>query len=203
VAYTTPKTWTAGAALTAAELNEQIRDNVTWLKAALTTINQTSDSTLGQLRSAAYGCVLNRNTTLAVNDTTSTVVPFPTADATEELDSNGFHSGATNTARITIPAGGGGWYDIGANVQFEADADGRREVWIERNGQAGTGTTVLESAEDATPTSQHVTNISGPTLLVAGDYLTLNVLHTAGAAINLQSAGAFSIRFWALRRFAV
>lgn len=29
--WTTPKTWTAGAALTAAELNEQLRDNTTYL----------------------------------------------------------------------------------------------------------------------------------------------------------------------------
>ena len=46
-------------------------------------------------------------------------------------------------------------------------------------------------------------NISGFTLLAAGDYVTLNVYHSAGAAIDIQAAGESSIRFWAMRRFVV
>jgi hypothetical protein len=40
LAWTTPKTWTSGSALTAAELNEQVRDNLAYLK-ALDIIEQT------------------------------------------------------------------------------------------------------------------------------------------------------------------
>lgn len=34
MAWTAPKTWTVGEVLTAADLNEQLRDNLTWLKQA-------------------------------------------------------------------------------------------------------------------------------------------------------------------------
>ena len=130
--FTTPKTWSA-ATLTSSELNTHVRDNEKNLDERLTLIGQTSASTLGQIKAAAYGCVVRRTSTQSISDTTSTAVLFPTADMTEELDSDGFHSGASNTARLTVPAGGGGWYDIGADVQFQADVDGRRNVWEGRH----------------------------------------------------------------------
>jgi hypothetical protein len=145
--------------------------------------------------------VLKRNATQSIADTTSEAITFPSADTTEELDSDAFHSGSTNTARITVPTGGGGWYDLGACVQFESNATGRRDIWIELNGSAGTGTVILKEIRDAAPTSQTVGVISGPSLLAAGDYITLNVLQTSGGALNVQSSGSYSIRFWALRRF--
>lgn len=200
--YTAPKTYTGGSALTSAELNTYLRDDMKNLDERLILIGQTTNSALlGALKSAPYGCVVKRNATQSIADTTSEAITFPTADMTEELDSAAFHSGSTNTARLTIPVGGGGWYDIGACVQFEANATGRRDTWIELNGSAGTGTVILKEIRDAAPTSQTVANIGGPTLLAAGDYITLNVLQTSGGALNVQSAGSYSVRFWALRRF--
>ena len=203
MAWTTPKTWSAGAALTKAELDEQIRDNTQWLKDAFTAIGQTSDSTFGQLKTAAYGCMLNRTAAQSITDSTDTAVTFPTGSMTEELDTDGLHSGATNTARITIPAGGDGVYLVGGNVRWETNATGARVLWVEYNGSAGTGTVITESriapSGSATQTSQLVSTVY---LLASGDYVTMNVRQTSGSAKDVQNAG-FSARFYALRLFSV
>lgn len=202
MAWTAPKTWSSGT-LSSAELNEQIRDNETWLKAALTAIGQTSDSTFGQLKSAAYGCILNRTAAQSISDSTDTAITFPTGSVTEELDTDGMHSGSTNTARITVPAGGSGVYLIGGNVRWETNATGARVLWAEYNGSAGTGTVIAESriasSGGATQTSQLVSTVY---LLADGDYVTMNVRQTSGGARDVQSAG-FSARFYALRLFSV
>ena len=200
MAWTTPKTWT-DTGVSASEFNEQIRDNETWVKAALTTIGQTSDSTLGQLRSAAYGCVLIRTATQSISDATDTTVTFPTGSMTEQLDSDGFHSGATNTGRITIPAGGDGWYLIGANVAFDVNATGNRSVWVELNGGAGTGTAIINQNNASFATFANRFAVEAPYLLSSGQFVTLNVRQNSGGALNVL-ANDYSVRFWALRLFA-
>ena len=51
MAYTTPRTWTAGENVTAAQLNEQIKDNVTYLK---TETDKLDDATI---HSGTANCV--------------------------------------------------------------------------------------------------------------------------------------------------
>lgn len=201
--FTSPKSYTAGVAHTAAEGNTYIRDNMKNLDERLTLIGQTSDSVLGQLKSAPYGCVLNRTAAQSIADATDTAITFPSGSVTEELDSDGLHSGVTNSARITIPSGGGGWYAIGGNVRWETNATGVRVLWVEYNGSAGSGTAITESRTAAsgstTQTSQLVSTVY---LLTAGDYVTLNVRQTSGGAKDVQSSG-FSARFYAVRLFSV
>jgi hypothetical protein len=201
-AYTSPKTYTAGVAHTAAEGNTYIRDNIKNLDERLTLIGQTSVTVVGQLKTAAYGCVLIRTATQSINDAADTAVTFPTGSMTEELDSDGFHSGASNTARITVPSGGDGWYMIGANVAFDINATGNRAVWVELNGSAGTGTTIINQNNASFATFANRFTIGAPYLLAAGDYVTLNVRQNSGGALNLL-ANDYSVRFWALRLFSV
>ena len=202
-AWTAPKTYTGGAALTSAELNTYLRDDTLNLDERFLLIGQTANSALlGKLKSAPYGCVLKRTATQSISNATNEVITFPSGSTTEELDDDSFHDGATNTSRLTVPTGGAGWYDIGACVQFAANTTGRRETWIELNGSAGTGTPILMVAQDAPPTAQAVLNPSGFYLLAAGDYLTLNVYQNSTVALNVQ-ANNYSVRFWAMRRFSV
>jgi hypothetical protein len=201
--FTSPKTYTAGVAHTAAEGNTYIRDNMKNLDERLTLIGQTSDTVLGQLKSAAYGCVLIRTANLNILDSTDTSITFPTASVTEELDSDNFHSGVTNTARITIPSGGGGWYIIGANARWQSSATGQRVLWIELNGTAGAGTDIAESRITPSTTATQITQVvSSVYLLSAGDYISLSARQTSGGALDLQ-ATSYSVRFWALRLFSV
>lgn len=201
MAWTTPKTWVAGA-LTAAELNEQVRDNTDWLKDAFTAIGQTSDSTFGQLRTAAYGAILIRTSNQTISDSTDTAVTFATGSMTEELDSDGLHSGASNTARITIPAGGDGIYLIGANARWAQNGTGIRTLWIELNGSASTGTRIAESRSAPGASVNVIHSLSSVYQLASGDYVTLNCRQTSGGNLALETA-AYSVRFWALRLFSV
>lgn len=201
--FTAPKTYTAGVGHTAAEGNTYIRDNMKNVDERLTLIGQTSATVLGQLKSAPYGCVLIRTASVTVSDATDTSITFPTGSMTEELDSDGLHSGATNTARITIPSGGGGWYYIGANARWQSASTGQRVLWIELNGSAGTGTDIAESRLTPDNTSTQITqNVASVYLLSAGDYITLSARQTSGGSLDLQ-ATSYSIRFWALRLSSV
>lgn len=201
--FTSPKTYTAGVGHTAAEGNTYIRDNIKNLDERLTLIGQTSDTVLGQLKTAPYGCVLIRTASVAVSDATDTSVTFPTGSMTEQLDTDGFHSGASATARITIPSGGGGWYLIGANGRWQSNSAGLRALWIERNGVAGSGTNIAESRLTPGGVSTQISQVvSSVYLLSAGDYVSLNCRQTSGGSLDLQ-ANDHSIRFYALRLFSV
>lgn len=107
----------------------------------------------------------------------------------EEFDTNGFHDNATNNSRHTVPAGLGGFYAIAAHVHHDSDTASAPQVAlsVKKNGgtyphgmAAGTnvaGTQDLEGDE---------MNIADVILLVAGDYLELEVY--SANAINVGHA---------------
>jgi hypothetical protein len=179
-----PKTWVSGA-ITAAEFNAEIRDRMDWLKAALLTHGIVSDSSVGELAGALYGCRLRRTTDQSVADGVSESIQF----TSEDFDSHAFHSTAGNTQRITIPSGGDGYYDIGGGVR----------VFLEVNGIGGAGTEIpgtqvrVLSAGGAVTTQLTTSTFYE---LSAGDYVALTVLQNGGGALNVTSA-----TFWAARRF--
>ena len=74
--WTTPKTYGAGSALTASELNTYQRDNQTWIKDALTTHGITSDSTVQHVKSDYAGVSAYRSSSLTLPANTWTLVPF-------------------------------------------------------------------------------------------------------------------------------
>jgi hypothetical protein len=143
-----------------------------------------------------YGCVLLRTATQSIGDASDTAVTFPTGSVTEVLDTNSFHDGGTNTARITIPTGGDGWYDIGAIVEFDANATGHRQVWLAVDGTEIAGSRITNAAYAT------VNNRLGiPTMpydLDAAQYVTLNVRQNSGGSLNLIASG---VRFWVVRRW--
>ena len=198
-AFTSPKTWSA-AALTAAEMNTQVRDNLKNIDERLTVIGQTSATVVGQNKAAAYGCVLQRTADQTITTATDTAITFPAGSVTEELDTDGFHSTASNTARVTIPAGGDGWYDVGGTVLFATDATGIRALWVEKNGTAGAGTSVAATRVSGESTAAVAITASGIVLLAAGDYVALGVLQTSGGNLA-ATAASYAPRLWVLRRF--
>ena len=52
----------------------------------------------------------------------------------EDFDTDGFHSTATNTSRFTIPSGKGGKYLITGQLSFDVNATGSRTVSLFKNG---------------------------------------------------------------------
>jgi hypothetical protein len=64
---------------------------------------------------AFVGCVATRtSSSQSISSATYTVITLPS----EELDTDGFHSTATNTSRFTIPAGKAGKYMVNANLSL-------------------------------------------------------------------------------------
>lgn len=94
----TPRTWVAGDVLTAAQLNVDVRDNVTFLA------NPPS-------------CRVTNSTTQSLTDNLETVLTFDT----ETYDTAGMHSTAVNTGRITIVTAGLYLLTFSATLQASAD----------------------------------------------------------------------------------
>ena len=144
----------------------------------------------------AYGCVLLRTADQTISDATDTAVTFPSGSVTEVLDTSSFHDTGSDTARITIPSGGDGWYDVGACVEFAANSTGHRQVWIEDSGTEVKGSRVTNNGfatvnpRLATPTL--------PMLLSAGDYVTVNVRQSSTGNLAIKANG---VRFWCVRRW--
>jgi hypothetical protein len=182
MAWSAPKTWTAGAA-TSAEFNTEIRDNLLWLKAALTTLGQTSDSELRAILSAGYGASMTK-TSQSVADATDVAISFDAAD--EEWDDAAFHND-TNKARFTIPATG--TYELKVWVQFAAvsgDSAGssRREVWFEKNGVDEFNRVRIGNTGAVAATA--ITN-AVDVEAVAGDYFVVRVRQTSGSTLNANA----------------
>jgi hypothetical protein len=178
-------------------MNTYQRDNLDWLKAALTTSGITSDSALSKLKGALYGVRAIRSTNQSISDSTDTSVQF---SATDAFDSDAFHDTSTNNQRITIPSGGGGYYLLGGGITFDASSAGIRTVYLEVNGTAGGGTLITgsRSRQTATSSGEYSDTVMALYQLAAGDYVAMTVRQTSGGALNLTSAA-----FWAYRVFAI
>lgn len=189
--WTTPKSFVAGAALTAAELNEQIRDNETWLKDAASTHGITSDTAIGQLKSAVYGVQAYNTSNQATTSGNTLTLVFPS----ETFDSDTLHDTSTNTNRLTVPSGGDGIYLCGYTVEFAANSSGDRRATFTVN-----GTPVDWGRTRGRATSANTTVLSTSAIwhgATAGDYLTLTAIQTSGGALNIEDA-----YFWMVRLFA-
>lgn len=177
MSFTAPKTWASGA-LTSAELNQELRDNLIFLKAALAAIGQTSDSTPDALLSARYGASLYENS-ITIPDATDTAVAFADTDI---WDDDGFHSTVQDNDRITVPATG--TYHFVGWGNFNAHADGNRNLWFEVNGATSYARIRIPSAG-----STNDTNIGTSIYLelTAGDYVRLMVRQGSGGVLTTCS----------------
>jgi hypothetical protein len=133
------------------------------------------------------GCVVAKTTTQSIPDDTGTDIAF----SSEERDTDSYHSTSSNTDRVTIPTGLGGWYAIHAWVEWGASTAGRRQAIITVG-----GTDAIEAR--GAPVNAGVSNqiVSGELLLSAGDIVRLNVAQTSGGALG--AVARMSVRLVAL-----
>jgi hypothetical protein len=179
MSWTTPKTWSAGSALPAADLNTYVRDNTEYIKDSLETHGITSDATPQPLKSGGYGCSLKTSGTVNLGDASDVQVQFDD----EEWDDAGFHSTVTNTARITIPTGGGGRYLFNGHVSFAANSTGRRELWFEVNGADEYNRVRHQPVSSVATAIQTVLELE----LVAGDYVVLRARQNSGETLTASA----------------
>ncbi len=130
----------------------------------------------------------NRNTNStnqSIPNATYTAVTFNT----ETYDTDGFHSTATNTSRITIPAGKGGYYHVFGIVNFQASGAGARIYTITKNGTTDTFKVVQNGG---TGSAQVGATFSDVMNLVATDYIEIFVYQSSGGALNLEGTGSIT-----------
>lgn len=130
--------------------------------------------------------------------TIGTGVPTALSWSAETHDTDALHSTVSNTSRITIPAGGDGYYKIYAQVKWEDNsAAGYREIRILKNG----ATYLSYSRHDAAPVTNNLYQRIGDThYLEAGDYLRVVVYQNSGGNTKVENGSDGIYSFFGVDR---
>jgi len=125
--------------------------------------------------------------TQSISNATDTAVTFNA----EGFDTDAFHSTSTNTSRVTIPAGMGGYYLVTCGSLWASNATGRRQTFVLKNGAndvvAKAGTIAGSSAGIIGSYGSAVVN------LTAGDYIELFVQQSSGGSLDVYKRQEDSI----------
>ena len=112
----------------------------------------------------------------------------------ERVDVGGCHSTSSNTSRLTVPSGGGGFYLIGGHVAIAASSAGTyRTLGIRLNGAT------FIAYQTLAPLSASVDvrgSIQTAYQLAAGDYVELLASQDSGGALNVLAASNYTPEFW-------
>jgi hypothetical protein len=113
----------------------------------------------------------------------------------EDFDTDAFHSTVTNTSRLTVPAGLGGKYSIKAQLLFNVNATGFRNIKIYKNGVA------VRASVEAIPSGTIYVGLvmSTDLTLVATDYIELFAYQNSGGNLTVYPTladGQFSMMYW-------
>jgi hypothetical protein len=149
-----------------ADWNTDVTDNIAWLATSRPHVS----------------CY--KSGTQSINNTTYTAVTFDT----EAYDTGACHSTSSNTSRLTVPSGGGGLYEIWANIDFASNATGFRYAEFYLNGATVIDVTAIP-AVNGTVTAWEMNT---KRLLSAGDYVELRVYQNSGGALNITGGQQYT-----------
>lgn len=172
MAWTTPRTWTTGEVPTAAQFNEQIRDNELFLYGPPT-------------------CRVYNNANLTIPNATETAV---TLNA-ERRDPYAMHSTVTNTSRVTVPIDG--FYEFGGHLSYDgASSTGYRSLLLKVN-----GSTVAQDERNAV-TGGVATTVSLATAyeLTAGQYIQMFAKQSSGGDLDTLYIAGAAPELWVIWR---
>ena len=122
------------------------------------------------------GCRIFNSTDTAIANNTTTAYTCNS----ESFDTDGYHSTATNTSRITIPAGKGGKYLLTAKLEWYSNNTGARYVGIGLNG----GNNVAQF-NTAAVNNQQTLCLTTLANLSVGDYVEMFAYQTSGGNLSL------------------
>jgi len=123
------------------------------------------------------GCAAYKTSSQTLSNNTATAFLFDS----EEYDSDGFHSTATNTSRFTIPAGKAGKYLVHANLSSINDWSGAQYIILYVNGALYSSNGYNADGRIAWQTiTANMINSSAVISLAVADYLEIYILHTSG-----------------------
>lgn len=128
--------------------------------------------------------------TISISNNTITAVTWNS----EDFDTDGFHSTSSNTDRITIPSGKNGKYLFVAQLKYNENATGARQLRLNKNGTfISHGVVAVNSGSSST-----TVNLSIILDLVATDYITVDAFQGSGGALDLlvdDKVSFFSAQF--------
>jgi hypothetical protein len=157
MAWTTPRTWTAGETVTASVMNTHVRDNLDYLKGVV------------------QGTRVRRSSTYSMA-TGTTDIPIPWT--AEDFDDGNWHDNSTNNTRITVSEAG--LYLIIGQLTWVTNGTGYRVVGIRLDGSTILSRT--QSAPAGTYTSIHTTTIHKAS---AGAYYEVVGVQNSGGALDV------------------
>jgi hypothetical protein len=145
------------------------------------------------------GCRVYHDQDFATTVNVWTTLPFNS----ERFDNEDMHHLSVNNSRITIPAGEGGFYTIGANIQWDTDdldqEAGYYGLRILLNGTQVIGR-VLDQAGVWSAGGFHITiSLHVVYSLSAGDYIEIQARSNQGDAKTVEYDQHYSPEFWAVR----
>lgn len=135
-------------------------------------------------------CKVTRSTVQVITHNTEMAIVFDAANASENWDTDGFHSPSTNPARLTVPAGLGGRYVVQGYGIWESNTAGNRQLYIRKNGSSNVATAFTDSAAGIARFS-----VDTEIALSAGDYVDLVAWHNAGSGVELDLLVEFWLRW--------
>ena len=174
-----------------AELNSPAFTGTPSLPTGTTAVTQSTGDNSTKIATTAYvdtvvgfyGCRVYQNATTAISS--ETALPFQV----ENFDTSAYHDNSTNNSRITIPAGLGGKYHIGASLNLNSDYNSQLRIRLN-------GTTyIARNAGDAV-TNQRGCSVATIYDLVAGDYVEVTGI---GGNAFATTSGDAATNFWAYK----
>ena len=134
-----------------------------------------------------HGCVITNTSNISILNVTSQALTFNS----EVTDTDGYHSTATNTSRITIPTGLAGVYSVTAYCRWDGVNTVTNPIAIiTLNG------TAVNRAQVIGTTTYIPTTVAWTGYCAVNDYIEFRVYHSSGAPRNVEyvsAAGANNI----------
>lgn len=126
-----------------------------------------------------------------ISNTTTTAINWNV----ETFDTNGFHSTASNTSRITIPSGKTGYYKVYAQLTFNNNAATANEVNLQIYKNGSRIVSVIDNFTGNTGIN-HYRNYSDTIYLTATDYLEVYTYQNTGSNLNVYFSDSGTEYSW-------
>src|SRR5687768_15816704 len=130
------------------------------------------------------------NAAISIATATATALTFNS----ERFDTDTMHSTSVDTGRLTCVTAG--FYEITVNIEWAANATGRRVVSLRVGGLTTIASLQAMAVSDGTVTRQSLTTVYE---LAEGDYVEVLVVQTSGGNLNVQATGNLSPEFSMVR----
>jgi len=148
----------------------------------------------GASASAFVGVGLNKTASQSLTNNTLTAITF----TSELFDTDAFHDNSTNTSRITIPAGKGGYYAVSAIINYRSSGSATlRQLRVTKN---GTVELINNNENPGSNNDNYTVTVSGIINCAVGDYLEMFGYQNTGGALNVDGTtqtGVNSTNFFA------